>query len=133
VLTGACRVLELPELLDELEFEFEEFEFDALEEFEPPAELGPLEEPAEDKCFAEPRAAVPALEEPVPDDAPRDTPAVPDEWFGLVTAACVEPGSVKATAPAAATLAKPTVAVAWLRRRRPRSRSATARETLRAL
>jgi hypothetical protein len=42
---------------------------------------------------------------------------------------CVEPGSTAATAPAASTLAKPTVAVAVFSLRLPRSRSATADET----
>ena len=45
---------------------------------------------------------------------------------------CVEPGSTAATAPAASTLANPTVAVAVFSLRRPRSRSAMARETCRA-
>jgi hypothetical protein len=49
-----------------------------------------------------------------------------------VPVACVEPGSTTATAPAAMTLAKPTVAVAALSLRLPCSRSATARETRRA-
>lgn len=54
-----------------------------------------------------------------------------DEALCVLAAACVEPGSATATAPAATTLAKPTVAVVAFRRRLPRSRSATARETLR--
>jgi hypothetical protein len=47
----------------------------------------------------------------------------------LVTAAWLDPGRVTATTPAAATLARDTVAVVALSRRRPCSRSATARVT----
>jgi hypothetical protein len=86
-------------------------------------------------------AALPELPAPVPEPAvPAEVPAeVLDALpvleagrFVLVTAACVDPGSAAATAPAATTLAKLTVTVAALRRRRPRSRSATACETSRA-
>ena len=87
-LTGAWRVLELLDELDESEFE---------------SEFAELEE-------VELLAGVPEL------------PAV----------LCVEPGSAAATAPAASTLATPTVTVAVFSLRRPRSRSATARETCRA-
>lgn len=55
-----------------------------------------------------------------------------EEWLVLDTGVCADPGSVTATAPAATTLAKLTVAVVALRRRLPRSRSATPRATLRA-
>ena len=87
-LTGAWRVLELLDELDESEFE---------------SEFAELEE-------VELLAGVPEL------------PAV----------LCVAPGSAAATAPAASTLATPTVTVAVFSLRRPRSRSATARETCRA-
>ena len=66
----------------------------------------------------------------MPDD---DVPVLllPDE-LELLVVLCVEPGSTAATAPAASRLATPTVAVAVFSLRRPRSRSATARETCRA-
>jgi hypothetical protein len=54
------------------------------------------------------------------------------ELFEEVTVLCAEPGSATATAPAATTLTKPTVAVVAFSLRRPHSRSATARERLRA-
>jgi hypothetical protein len=119
----------LPELLEE---------FDEFEELEPPEEPA-VPEPA-DPALAEPELfeLVPALaalspDEPLPEVAAPDTLPVPDvERCALFTAACVEPGSEMATAPAAATLAKPTVTVVALRRRRPRSRSATAYEMWRA-
>lgn len=50
----------------------------------------------------------------------------------LVVAAWVEPGSTTATMPASATLARDTVVVVAFSRRRPSSRSATARATWRA-
>jgi hypothetical protein len=49
----------------------------------------------------------------------------------LVTAAWLDPGRVTATTPATATLAKDTVRVVAFSRRRPCSRSATARATCR--
>jgi hypothetical protein len=68
------------------------------------------------------------------DDPPEEVPA---EWADVLFVdeadECVEPGSVAATAPATATLAKLTAAVVAFSRRRPRSRSATAREMARAL
>ena len=121
--------------------------FDELPEFdefdEPPElELDDPEVPAEvePELFArEPLVAVPDLAVPVPERAvpvPGDVldvlPVLAAERFVLVTAACVDPGSAAATAPAATTLATLTVTVVALRRRRPRSRSATACETLRA-
>ena len=104
------------ELFDELEL-FGEFELS--EELEPAGfEL-------------EPAFAVPPPDAPVPgEEAP--VPAGADELPAGVTVVCVEPGSTAATAPAASTLAKPTVAVAAFSLRLPRSRSATARETWRA-
>lgn len=47
----------------------------------------------------------------------------------LMPVAWLDPGRVTATTPATATLAKDTVAVVALSRRRPCSRSATARAT----
>jgi hypothetical protein len=94
-------------------------EFDEFEEAEPdPDEPEP----------AEPELAEPAFAVPLPAELPAF-----DELSEEVTVLCVEPGSTTATAPAASTLAKPTVAVVAFSLRRPRSRSATARETLRAL
>jgi hypothetical protein len=68
------------------------------------------------------------------EELPEEVPAGwDDELFVGEAAACAEPGSVAATAPVMATLAKPTAAVVTFSRRRPRSRSATAREMARAL
>lgn len=118
---GACR---LPELFEELD-EFEELEPEP-ELAEPDPELLELLEP-------EPRFAVPLLDAPLlAEDPPVRDAALPDEPFDEVVAACVEPGSTAARTPAAATLAKLTVTVAVFSRRLPRSRSATARERLRA-
>lgn len=98
------------ELLDEFD-ELEPDEFD---------ELAPLDE-------FEPE---PELADPVPVLAPVLEVGV--EPLECVDALLVEPGSTAATAPAASRLATPTVAVVVFSLRRPRSRSATARETCRA-
>jgi hypothetical protein len=107
---------------------------------EPPDEFDEFDEPDESDGLGEfellpvlapePGLAEPALDVPVPDD---DVPPalLPDELEPLVVV-CVEPGSAAATAPAASRLATPTVAVVVFSLRRPRSRSATARETGRA-
>lgn len=63
-------------------------------------------------------------DEPVDDD-PDDVPDCADD----VPLLC-EPGSARAMAPAATTLASPTVAVVVWIRLRPRARAATARRTL---
>jgi hypothetical protein len=109
----------LLELLDEFD---EPDEFAELGEFELLPVLAP-----------EPGLADPPVDAPVPDD---DVPVLllPDEMEPLecVDALLVEPGSTAATAPAASRLATPTVAVVVFSLRRPRSRSATARETCRA-
>ena len=98
---GAWRLLD----------EFEEFEeFDELDEFEE------LEEPDESEEL------VPESSEP-PVAAALELLELPE----VVAVWCVEPGSAAATAPAATTLAKPTVAVVAFSLRLPRSRSATAR------
>ena len=77
----------------------------------------------------EPRLTVPSSDNPLSED---DVPAlVLAAELLLLVVLCVEPGSAAATAPAASTLATPTVAVAVFSLRRPRSRSATARETCR--
>lgn len=107
------------ELLDEFD------EFDEPDEF---AELGEFE--LLPVLAPEPGVAEPPLDAPVPDD---DVPAaLPPDELELLVVACVEPGSAAATAPAASRLATPTVAVVVFSLRRPRSRSATARETCRA-
>jgi hypothetical protein len=108
--------------------------FELLDEFDEPDELDEFDEFAELGEFEllpllapEPELAEPPLDAPVPDD---DVPVLvlPDELVVL----CVEPGSAAATAPAASRLATPTVAVVAFSLRRPRSRSATARERCRA-
>lgn len=108
-------MLELPDEFDELEPD--EFDELALDEFD---ELAPLDE-------FEPE---PELADPVPVLAPGL--GVEVEPLECVDALLVEPGSTAATAPAASRLATPTVAVVVFSLRRPRSRSATARETCRA-
>jgi hypothetical protein len=101
---GACK---LPELLVlELEL-FEELEL--FDELEPPDDFWSSEEPDRPDSWE------------LPDDF---VPADP-----VLAEACVEPGRRRATTPAAATLAKETVAVVAASRFRPRSRSATARAT----
>jgi hypothetical protein len=112
VYAGAWR---LPELLDEFD------EFDEFEEFE---EAEPDPDEPEEAAPVEPELVEPEPVLAVP---------LPDELREEVTVLCVEPGSATASAPAATTLAKPTVAVAAFSLRRPRSRSATARERLRVL
>jgi hypothetical protein len=115
VYEGACR---LPELFEE--FEEPELEEPELDEFD---------------VFDEPAFEVPLPDEVLPDDVlpVRDAALeLDDELFDEVTVLCVEPGRTAATTPATATLAKLTVAVAAVSRRRPRSRSATAREMSRA-
>jgi hypothetical protein len=105
--------------------ELEEFEEEEFEDEEPePDELEPVEAEPDEPELAEP--------EPVP-AVPPDAPLPADELVELpeeVTALYVEPGRTATTAPAATTLAKPTVAVATFSLWRPRSRSTTAREML---
>lgn len=128
---GACRLFELLELLDELELSDGLGPFDGLELSDglgPVDGLEPVDEPPEFEL--EPVFAVPPPAAPPEDEVP--VPVLADELPVLVTAAWVEPGSTAATAPAATTLAKPTVAVAAFSLRFPRSRSATACETWRA-
>ncbi len=101
---------------------FEEFELD--EEFELLEELAEFE--LDPEFVPLPDVPLFAFDEELP------VFVLTEELPGLVTVVCVDPGSTAATAPAAATLAKPTVAVAALSLRRPRSRSAMASETCRA-
>ena len=113
-------MLELLDEFDELEpDEFDEFgaEFELLAEcWRPEPEL------------AEPQLADRCLTTGVPGAGG----AHELELLECVDALRVEPGSAAATAPAASRLATPTVAVVVFSLRRPRSRSATARETCRA-
>lgn len=104
---GADPELKPLELELELEFEFE-FEF----EFEP-VELEPDE--------VEPEPEPELVEEPVDDE--------PDDVGEEESVLCVDPGRVRATMPAAATLAMVTVVVADRTLARPRSLSAMARRT----
>jgi len=99
-----------------------------LEPFDEFDELEPLDELAPPDVF-EPE---PELADPVPVLVPVLAPVLEVEPLECVDALLVEPGSTAATAPAASRLATPTVAVAVFSLRRPRSRSATARETCRA-
>ena len=109
---GAWRLLELP-------CEFDEFdEFDGFDDGDEGDELDPLEVLEPEFCE--------------PDDEELPVPVLADPPPGVVTVACVDPGSTAATTPAPTTLAKLTVAVAAVSRRRPRSRSATARDRSRA-
>ncbi len=79
--------------------------------------------------LAEPEPDVPPFDDELP---ARDAALELDELFVEVVVLCAEPGRTTAITPAVTTLAKPTVAVVAFSRRRPRSRSATARERLRA-
>lgn len=106
---GADPELKPLELELELELEFElEFEL----------ELEPVElEPDE----VEPEPEPELVEEPVDDE--------PDDVGEEESVLCVDPGRVRATMPAAATLAMVTVVVADRTLARPRSLSAMARRT----
>lgn len=106
---GADPELKPLELELELELEFElEFEL----------ELEPVElEPDE----VEPEPDPELVEEPVDDE--------PDDVGEEESVLCVDPGRVRATMPAAATLAMVTVVVADRTLARPRSLSAMARRT----
>ena len=108
---GACRLPELPD----------EFEGSEEPEFVEPEPVVPLPD------VPLPEVPLPADELPVPDAA-----LELDELLDEVTVLCVEPGSTAATTPAVITLAKLTAVVVVASRRRPRSRSAMARERLRA-
>jgi hypothetical protein len=86
-----------------------------------------LELPVELELFGDPPEVPvepdgePLSEEPLPEEP------LPEEPLPEETDACAEPGSAAATAPATATLAMPTAAVAAFSRFLPRLRSATAR------
>jgi hypothetical protein len=96
-----------------------------------------------DELLLEPLSdELPELLAPVPDELPELLVPVPDvdppeldddELFPvLVTAAWLVPGRIAATAPAPSTLTADTVTVVAVSRRRPCSRSATARAIRRA-
>ena len=111
---GAWRLLELSDEFDEFD------EFDPFEVLEP------------ELCEPEPGFVVPVPDPPLAGEE-LPVPVLADEPPGVVAAGCVDPGSTAATTPAPTTLAKLTVAVAAVSRRRPRSRSATARDRSRAV
>ena len=106
---GALPVLKPLELL------LEEFELELFEELE-------LLDPV--PVLVEPVPVEPVLVEPEPADLlDVEVPEVPDV---LVAAWCVEPGRTRATAPAAATPARPVAAVIDRTFARPRCLTATA-------
>jgi hypothetical protein len=103
---GLDPELKLLEPLEPLEFELDEGEPDEVE----PEEVEPeADEPEE----VEPEADEPEVVEDVPDDD--------------VAVLCVDPGRVRATAPATATLARVTAVVVERTLARPCSLAATAR------
>jgi hypothetical protein len=117
-----------------LELELEEPEFDDPELDEPELDDPEFDEPElDDLEFEEPELDEPEFEEPEPeDDVPELVLPDVDELLVVVEPVfpvvwCVEAGRLRATAPAAARLAKLTAAVVALSRYRPRSRSAIAR------
>ena len=73
--------------------------------------------------------ADPAELAPEPDVEPLEEPELDELLPGPAVAAWLAPGRITATAPATATLARDTVTVVAFSRRRPCSRSATARAT----
>jgi hypothetical protein len=110
----------VPELDDGADDPLLRPELDELELDEPVLELPEPDEP--DPALAEPELWV-------PDDEPVD-PVVPEAELCDEDVPLLEPGSVRAMAPAVTTLASPTVAVVVLSRLRPRARAAAARRTL---
>ena len=96
--------------------------------FRPELDELELDEPEVDEPeLVDPEPDDPEL--PVPDDEPVDDDPdveVPEDDVPLLC----EPGSARVMIPAAATLARPTVAVVVWIRLRPRARAATARRTL---
>jgi hypothetical protein len=128
---GVWRVFEPLELFGEFGL-LDELELAG--ELELPEEPEPLDDFEVFEVFGEPVLSGDLARfqpEPVPAAPLSDDPPVLAGVL-LWVAACEAPGSTMATAPAATTLAKPTVAVAAFSRRLPRSRSATACETWRA-
>jgi hypothetical protein len=105
--------------------EFEELELDEPEDPEPV-----LVEPEPEPVLVEPEPEPVEPELLVPDDEPME-PEDPDD-AGVceddVPLVC-EPGSIRVTTPAVATLARLTATVVLLTRLRPRARSAIARRT----
>ena len=112
----------VPELDDGVDDPLLRPELEELELDEPVLEL---DEPELDE--PEPTLAEPELW--VPDDEPVD-PVLPEVELCDEDVPLLEPGSVRAMAPAVTTLASPTVAVVVLIRLRPRARAAAARRTL---
>jgi len=109
-----------PELDEGADPELKPLELELELEFELELELEPVElEPDEVDPELEPEPEL--VEEPVDDE--------PDDVEGEEAVLCVDPGRVRATMPAAATLAMVTVVVADRTLARPRSLSAMARRT----
>jgi hypothetical protein len=98
-----------------------------LEELELDEPVLELDEPEPELDEPDPTLVEPELW--VPDDEPVD-PVVPEVELCDEDVPLLEPGSVRAMAPAVTTLASPTVAVVVLIRLRPRARAAAARRTL---
>lgn len=87
--------------------------------------LDPFDELPDDPV--DPLELVPEL-----DVEPVDELELEEDLLPVLVAAWLVPGSINATTPATATLARDTVVVVAFSRRRPCSRSATARATCRA-
>jgi hypothetical protein len=92
---------------------------------DPPDEL--LDEPVEPLDPVDPLELVPEF-----DVEPVDELELDEDLLPVLAAAWLVPGSITATAPATATLARDTVVVVAFSRRRPCWRSATPRATCRA-
>jgi hypothetical protein len=87
--------------------------------------LDPFDEPLDEP--SDPLELVPEL------DVPEEELELDEDLLPVLVAAWLDPGSTTATTPARATLARDTVVVVAFSRRRPCSRSATARATCRAV
>jgi hypothetical protein len=103
----------------EVGVELEVMPLELVELEEEPVLVDPVEE--EEPELVELEGEEPVLVDPVEDDEPVEARLVE-----AASAVCVDPGSTKATAPAATTLATPTVAVATRTRARPRVLAVTA-------
>ncbi len=115
----------VPELADGADDPLLRPELDELELDEPESDEPELVDPELD----DPELTFDAPELSVPDDEPVDDDPGVEVPEDDVPPLC-EPGSARVMTPAAATLARPTVAVAVWIRLRPRARAATARRTL---
>ena len=115
----------MPELDDGADDPLLRPELDELELDEPEVDEPELVDPEPD----DPELTFDAPELSVPDDEPVDDDPDVEVPEGDVPLLC-EPGSARVMTPAAATLARPTVAVVVWIRLRPRARAAAARRTL---